>query len=110
MPGRPQRSFEDMDVPGNKCVRCGRLTRHAGSVAAPICGNCAAELKRAREQTRSCPIDGVTLSKEIVLNVVIDHCPRCGGVWLDAGELRLLIEGRKLQGFLEGFADSLDVS
>jgi Zn-finger nucleic acid-binding protein len=75
-----------------------------------VCDTCAAELKRARERTRSCPIDGTKLSKEIVLNVVIDHCPRCGGVWLDAGELRLLIEGRRLQGFLDGFADSLDVS
>jgi hypothetical protein len=99
-----------MDVPGNKCVRCGRITRPSQSLALPICCTCAAELKRAREQPRSCPIDGNTLSKEIVLNVVIDHCPRCGGVWLDAGELRLLIEGRTLQGFLDGFADSLDVS
>lgn len=99
-----------MDVPGNKCVRCGRLTHRKPSLALPVCDTCAAELKRARERTRSCPIDGTELSKEIVLNIVIDHCPRCGGVWLDAGELRLLIEGRRLQGFLDGFADSLDVS
>ena len=99
-----------MDVPGNKCVRCGRITRPSQSTALPICGTCAAELKSTREQTRSCPIDGSTLFKEIVLNVVIDHCPRCGGIWLDAGELRLLVEGRRLQGFLDGFADNLDVS
>lgn len=99
-----------MDVPGNKCVRCGRITHRTQSPALPICANCAAELKRAREQTRSCPIDATALSKEIVFNVVIDHCPRCGGVWLDAGELRLLIEGRRLHGFLDDFADSLDVS
>lgn len=91
-------------------MRCGRITRRAVSSALPICGNCAAELKQAREQTRSCPVDGTALSKEIVLNVVIDHCPRCGGVWLDAGELRLLIEGRRMQGFLDGFANSFDVS
>jgi hypothetical protein len=84
--------------------------RPSQSPALPVCGTCAAELKRAREQTRSCPIDGSTLSKEIVLNVVIDHCPRCGGIWLDAGELRLLVEGRQLQNFLEGFADNLGVS
>lgn len=45
-----------------------------------------------------------------MLNVVIDHCPRCGGIWLDAGELRLLVDGRRFQGFLDGFTDSLDVS
>jgi len=84
--------------------------RPGQSSALPVCGTCAAELKSAREQTRSCPVDGSTLSKEIVLNVVIDHCPRCGGVWLDAGELRLLVEGRRFESFLEGFADNLDVS
>jgi len=24
----------------------------------------------------------------------VDHCPTCGGVWLDAGELGLLLNGR----------------
>lgn len=86
------------------------MTRHGQSAALPICATCAAELKSAREQMRSCPIDGSTLSKEIVLNVVIDHCPHCGGIWLDAGELRLLVEGRRFQSFLDGFADRLEIS
>jgi Zn-finger nucleic acid-binding protein len=27
------------------------------------------------------------MSKEIVLNLILDRCPTCRGVWLDAGEL-----------------------
>lgn len=30
------------------------------------------------------------MSKEIVLNIVIDRCPECHGIWLDGGELDLL--------------------
>jgi hypothetical protein len=26
--------------------------------------------------------------------IELDHCPACGGVWLDAGELGLLLSGR----------------
>jgi Zn-finger nucleic acid-binding protein len=33
------------------------------------------------------------MSKEIVLNVVLDRCPTCKGMWLDGGELDLLREG-----------------
>jgi Zn-finger nucleic acid-binding protein len=29
----------------------------------------------------------VTLTKEIAHGIVIDRCPQCRGVWLDAGEL-----------------------
>jgi len=28
--------------------------------------------------------------KDVVLNIVIDRCPTCRGVWLDGGELDLL--------------------
>jgi Zn-finger nucleic acid-binding protein len=28
-----------------------------------------------------------------IRSVEVDHCPSCGGVWLDGGELELLLEG-----------------
>ena len=30
------------------------------------------------------------MTKDVVLNVVIDRCPSCNGVWLDGGELELI--------------------
>ena len=27
------------------------------------------------------------MEKEIILNIVVDRCPSCHGVWLDGGEL-----------------------
>jgi Zn-finger nucleic acid-binding protein len=48
--------------------------------------------------------------KEVVWNVVLDRCASCGGIWFDEGELKLLIHGREIEGFLEGFARRLDVA
>lgn len=33
--------------------------------------------------------------KEGFKNVLIDHCPRCGGVWLDRKELERIVENKK---------------
>ncbi|MDX1394632.1 MAG: zf-TFIIB domain-containing protein [Gemmatimonadota bacterium] len=70
----------------------------------PICASCQAEIRASREQTRTCPVDNHPLSKEVVWNVVLDRCAECGGIWFDEGELRLLLHGREIEGFLEGFA------
>jgi Zn-finger nucleic acid-binding protein len=32
-------------------------------------------------------------------NIELDYCPSCGGVWFDAGELELLLEAAKLEGY-----------
>jgi Zn-finger nucleic acid-binding protein len=37
---------------------------------------------------RACPKCSVKLDPETVDDVVIDVCPSCGGVWLDAGEFQ----------------------
>ncbi|MFV1986940.1 MAG: zf-TFIIB domain-containing protein [Gemmatimonadota bacterium] len=55
-------------------------------------------------------MDQAPLSKEVVWNVVLDRCTQCGGIWFDDGELRLLINGREIEGFLEGFARKLFVA
>ena len=39
---------------------------------------------------RQCPVDDFTLKQETYEGVVIDVCPHCSGVWLDAGELEAL--------------------
>ena len=39
-----------------------------------------------------CPICGVSLKPRVVYDVEVDYCGRCGGVWLDGGELNKLVE------------------
>ena len=79
-----------MSLLGSKCVRCGSRTRQTYQDK-PTCDPCRSELElalvAARETKRHCPADGVTLTKEIAHGIVIDRCPQCRGVWLDAGEL-----------------------
>jgi Zn-finger nucleic acid-binding protein len=30
------------------------------------------------------------MKKDVIFNVIIDRCHKCGGVWLDGGELEIL--------------------
>ena len=38
-----------------------------------------------------CPICGVELKPRIVYEIEVDFCPKCGGIWLDGGELNKLV-------------------
>lgn len=40
----------------------------------------------------TCPVDGTKLVPMERSGIEIDHCPSCGGVWLDRGELDKIIE------------------
>ncbi|MEJ2720744.1 MAG: zf-TFIIB domain-containing protein [bacterium] len=40
-----------------------------------------------------CPVCNEAMVVLEVEQIEIDHCLACGGVWLDAGELELLLEG-----------------
>jgi hypothetical protein len=74
-----------------KCSRCGRTRTRNTYQGLPTCESCEqsiqARMQAAREERRSCPKDGAVMSKEVALHVIIDRCPTCKGVWLDAGEL-----------------------
>jgi len=39
-----------------------------------------------------CPKDGAEMDHVVRHGVEIDHCPQCGGVWLDRGELEKVLE------------------
>jgi len=46
--------------------------------------------------------------KELTLDdVVIDQCPACGGIHLDAGELELLLKGSQPKGLLDRLSNLL---
>lgn len=83
-----------MSLFGEKCERCGRKRTKRHIEGVPTCDQCEAELLAKRQATQEsrqpCPVDGELMEKEIVLNLILDRCPHCDGVWLDGGELELL--------------------
>jgi len=54
-----------------------------------------------------CPKCGHALEEKTYEDVMIDECDNCKGIWLDHGELELLLEGRKAKGFLAKFLSSV---
>jgi len=82
-----------MSLVGSKCVRCGSRTWHVYQDK-PTCEPCQQEIElalaAAKENQRLCPGDGAILAKKIAHGVIIDRCPQCQGIWLDAGELERL--------------------
>ena len=52
----------------------------------------AAEAKAAGTSSMNCPRCNGSLKGNKVEDVLIDACEKCGGVWLDSGELEKLTE------------------
>jgi hypothetical protein len=89
-----------------KCARCGQRRTRREYEGLPTCEPCEklieAKIRASKEQTRRCPLDGGEMAKEIVLNLIIDRCSSCRGVWLDGGELE------EMRGAIEaGFAQQI---
>ncbi len=100
-----------MSLLGDKCSRCGQRRTRREYEGLPTCESCEqlieAKVKAAKEQTRQCPIDQADMGKEIILNLVVDRCPSCRGVWLDGGELEQMkgsIEAGLAQDLIRGMA------
>jgi Transcription factor zinc-finger len=94
---------------GEKCARCGTRTRNEVK-GAPTCEQCEKEMqllvKAKSEKVRPCPVDGEHMTKEIAHMLVIDRCPKCQGVWLDAGELERIkggVEASAVMAMAHGF-------
>ena len=61
--------------------------------------------KRKENHWMKCPKCGSDLQEINYQNVVIDRCIECRGIWLDMGELNLLIEGQAQ--LTKGFVNKL---
>jgi hypothetical protein len=61
----------------------------------------------AASQQITCPRDGSPLVETESENVKIDSCPKCKGVWLDAGELEQLRLVNRGKGVTGGVLSSL---
>lgn len=54
-----------------------------------------------------CPKCGGKLAEKKIVDVVVDECPECQGIYLDPGELELLVKGAGSSGFLSKVSGSL---
>jgi Zn-finger nucleic acid-binding protein len=57
--------------------------------------------------TLSCPRDGRAMARRPVGEASLDVCPRCKGVWMDAGEMEGITRGAVVSGQLWGSGRSL---
>ncbi len=75
---------------GPLCARCGEQRTRSALDDIPTCPTCETTVLQAKlgaEDYHSCPMDGTPMKKELIHKLVIDRCPKCRGVWLDAQEL-----------------------
>lgn len=63
--------------------------------------------KSEQKQQLTCPRDGTMLVETESEHVKIDSCPKCKGVWLDAGELEQLRLVNRGKGVTGGVLSSL---
>jgi len=55
----------------------------------------------------NCPACHSTLVTLELADVEIDHCLQCGGIWLDTGELEILMDDpEKARGLLDSFREA----
>jgi hypothetical protein len=78
---------------GENCIRCNKKYKFEELTAGPagfsICKACAAKLSLDKAEKQHCPVDNGALVKSILGIVRVEKCVSCGGVWLDAEELRI---------------------
>jgi uncharacterized protein len=55
----------------------------------------------AKQQPMVCPRCGATLDEVKMQSVLVDVCPQCKGMWLDAGELEIIRESRAGKSFFD---------
>jgi hypothetical protein len=80
----------DGETAGAECSHCG--ARHTDRVfeGAATCSACELAIRAGREERLECRHDGAQMEKEVLEDLIVDRCPKCGGVWLDGGELEVL--------------------
>ena len=65
---------------------------------------------RSGSKPRLSPVTGEPMEQVSMMGVAIDRCPKSGGIWLDAGELELIIKAAseaKDKGWAESFLGKL---
>ncbi len=84
------------------CAHCSKNATKREFEGKPTCADCKTAILVSREPVRTCPVDGTTLAKEHNNEILIDRCPQCSGVWLDAGEIEAIKEAANSEGMAVG--------
>lgn len=84
------------------CKHCNRNKTKREFENQPTCSECKTKILMAREPGRLCPVDGSPLRKAYSNEIMIDRCPKCQGVWLDAGEIEAIKEAAQTEGLAIG--------
>lgn len=87
-----------------QCAHCQENKTKRSFEHRPTCVECRMKTLMDREAKRVCPLDGTTLVKFHRKEIIIDRCPKCEGIWLDAGELDAIKEVTKQEGMGSGVA------
>ncbi len=74
---------------------------------ATINANKEAQKNKKCSTWMKCPKCGDDLEEIHFEDVCIDKCKGCKGIYLDDGELELLLDGRKAKGFISKFMKSM---
>ena len=86
------------------CVHCKKNKTRRDFEGEPTCADCRVRIQVEREASVVCPKDGTLLLKEASGEIILDRCPTCQGVWLDAGELKAIKEAANEEGVGAGMA------
>ncbi len=84
------------------CAHCKTSKTRREFEDQPTCPDCQVNILMGRETERTCPADGATLVKTTSNEIIIDECPVCKGIWLDAGELEAIKEAANEEGMGAG--------
>lgn len=84
------------------CAHCKKNKTKRDFENQPTCAECQTKILLGRESARTCPVDGSTLLKEHTNQIIIDRCPNCKGIWLDAGEIEAINEAARTEGMAVG--------
>ncbi|MFT7559735.1 MAG: hypothetical protein ACI93R_001650 [Flavobacteriales bacterium] len=85
-----------------RCIHCTVNSTKREFEDQPTCAECKTKILIGRETSRKCPVDGSTLLKESSNEIIVDRCPTCKGIWLDAGELKAIKEASAAEGMAVG--------
>lgn len=80
----------DSGAQGEMCLHCGVRRTDRVFEGEAICSACQLAIRAEREERMECRHDGALMVKEVLEDIIVDRCPKCGGVWLDGGELEVL--------------------
>jgi hypothetical protein len=87
-----------------ECVHCRKNKTRRDFENMPTCADCRLKILIEREPERFCPVDGAKMEKSVSGEIIIDRCPKCNGVWLDAGELETIKQIASDEGMGNGVA------